>query len=103
MFLLRFTCPQECPELLKHRASGGAGVAKSKVATSLPLGRATVECAGDAGTFARGKRLDAEGRAKIKLRNLPPGDYTCSVTRLEDDAGAAVCEGQFEPRSVTVE
>ncbi|MCC7291516.1 MAG: hypothetical protein IT449_05580, partial [Phycisphaerales bacterium] len=30
MFLLRFTCPQECPELLKHRASGGAGVAKSK-------------------------------------------------------------------------
>ncbi|MCC7291515.1 MAG: hypothetical protein IT449_05575 [Phycisphaerales bacterium] len=103
MFLVRFTCPQECPELLKHRAAGGVGIVKSKLVTSLPSGRATVECTGDAGTFTRAKRLDADGRGKLKLRNIPAGDYTCSVTRLEDGAGATACEGSFESRDVTVE
>lgn len=103
MFLLRFTCPSECSELLKHRAVGGVGIVKSKLVTTLPGGRATVECTGDPGTFRRSKRLDTEGRGKVKLRNLPPGSYTCAVTQLEDDAGATACEGEFQLRDVTVE
>lgn len=103
MFLLRLGCADECAQLRKHRAKGGDGQIKSKVVADAALGRVTVECTGPSGPHRRRADLDAAGRGKVRLRRLAPGEYECAVTKLEDAAGASLCEGAFLPRRVTVE
>ncbi|MCG3129815.1 MAG: hypothetical protein FLDDKLPJ_00550 [Phycisphaerae bacterium] len=103
MFLLRLGCADECAQLRKHRAKGGAGQVKSKVVADAALGRVTVECTGPSGPHRRRADLDAAGRGKVRLKRLAPGDYECAVTKLETADGATLCEGTFLPRRVTVE
>ncbi|MCQ3920416.1 MAG: hypothetical protein DPW13_05595 [Planctomycetes bacterium] len=103
MYLLRLGCADECAQLRKHRAKGGAGQLKSKVVADAALGRVTVECTGASGPHRRRADLDAAGRGKVRLRRLAPGEYECAVTKLEDAAGASLCEGALLPRRVTVE
>ena|GEM_PF-3734222 len=103
-FLLKLTCGGggRCDALLSHKAKGKKGKAKSKLVTTLTGGKATVACTGDQGQGKGSKKIKPDGRAKVTVKNLPPGDYTCSVTRVKDPEGRTICTGQFLPRDVTV-
>lgn len=83
MYLLRLGCAEECAQLRKHRAKGGAGQVKSKVVTDAALGRVTVECTGPSGPHWRRGDLDDRGCGKVRLKGLATG----GVRVRRDEAG----------------
>ncbi len=92
-----------CANLDSHSAVGKRGRAKSFVQTNGAVeGKVFVECVGDGGTFSKKRKVKQDGSAKVKLKELPAGLYTCSVTKLKDAGGAKLCQGAVRPVNVSV-
>ncbi len=103
-FLLKLTCDGggKCDALISHKAKGKKGKVKSKLRTTLTGGKATVACTGDPGQGEGTGKIKATGKARVAVKRLPKGDYTCTVTRLKDPQGNTVCKGEFLPKDVKV-
>ncbi len=103
-FLLKLTCddPAKCDALLSHKAKGKKGKVRSKLRTTLSGGKATVACTGDPGRGEAKGKIKSNGKARVAVKNLSQGDYTCAVTHLKDSQGNTVCKGEFLPKEVTV-
>jgi len=102
MYLMRLSCGEGCDELLAHSARGRTGKVISRVATGVPGGRVAVDCTGQNGRQRRARPLGENGKARIKVKRLFPGDYVCTVTHLDDGAGHTLCDGAFAPVTVSV-
>jgi|GEM_PF-4889654 len=93
-----------CGNLDSHLAKAKAGKCKSSIQThDVTGGKVVVECTGPAGTSSKKKKIKPDGSAKVRVKGLSAGIYTCSVTRIKDESGARVCDGPVRPINVTIE
>lgn len=93
---------QSCGELISFKAKGGSLKAITTTQTTLTAGKVTVECAGGSGSGSKTKSIKPDGKAKATVKNLPPGDYTCTLKKIKDGSGATLCEGDLASDTVTV-
>ena len=90
-------------EFLEHEL-GLAGVVDGEgLDDRVPGSKLVVECTGPAGAASKRRKIKADGSAKVKVKGLSAGVYTCSVTRLKDASGATLCRGAVRPVSVIIE
>lgn len=93
---------EECQQLVSFKARGKPGMAVNTVQTTLNDGKAAVDCVGDDGNHPKKGRIKSSGKATVKVKNLVPGVYVCTLTSLKDGAGVTVCEGELAVEQVQV-
>lgn len=91
-----------CPVLESFKAKGGSGKATTTTQTTLTAGKVTVECSGTSGSGSKSKKIKPDGKAKAVIKNLPAGDYACTLRKIKDGAGETLCSGDLATENVTV-
>ncbi len=99
--VISLTGDSPCNALERHTAKGLDSRIRSKVFTSLRSGDVTVACELDGEVASRQVRIPSSGRAKVRLKRLPAGVYTCSVTEIRDE-NEVHCDGLLLPVGATV-
>ncbi len=101
LFTSRWLCGG-CDAVYSHNVEGKRGKIRSTLTTAAPGGKGKIKCKGENGKKTRKARLDDTGRAQVKLRNLPPGNYRCTIHKLRDANGESLCSAPASPRRATV-